>query len=197
MPGLPHPGWKRRGDRPVPPGRGILPGGEPAGSEPAGLPAGGCGGASAEDAKYFLGVTQEAGPCTVHTAAQPDPDLPFDPNQPWDPSDPWNPNTNPLDPTGQGGGVPPTLTGGPGRASGRRDGGPQRDGPHHQPGDREALRILNKNGPAGHSSAGPFFVLQTERLPYAEDTWEPLVISIFYLEKDLSGDLFQTVDPCT
>ena len=62
------------------------------------------GGASAEDAKYFLGVTQEAGPCTVHTAAQPDPDLPFDPNQPWDPSDPWNPNTNPLDPTGQGGG---------------------------------------------------------------------------------------------
>lgn len=29
------------------------------------------GGASAEDAKYFLGVTQEAGPCTVHTAAQP------------------------------------------------------------------------------------------------------------------------------
>ena len=62
------------------------------------------GGAGAEDAKYFLGVTQEAGPCTVHTAAQPDPDLPFDPNQPWDPSDPWNPNTNPLDPTGQGGG---------------------------------------------------------------------------------------------
>lgn len=104
MPGLPHPGWKRRGDRPVPPGRGILPGGEPAGSEPAGLPAGGRGRRRRRGRQVFSGCDPGGRPCTVHTAAQPDPDLPFDPNQPWDPSDPWNPNTNPLDPTGQGGG---------------------------------------------------------------------------------------------
>ena len=55
MPGLPHPGWKRRGDRPVPPGRGILPGGEPAGSEPAGLPAGGCGRRQRRGRQVFSG----------------------------------------------------------------------------------------------------------------------------------------------
>lgn len=144
------------------------------------------GGAGAEDAKYFLGVTQEAGP--VRSTLRPSPTgSPFDPNQPWDPSDPWNPNTNPLDPTGAGRrGCRRPWTGGPGRASGRRDGGPQRDGPYHQPGDREALRILNKKRARGASLRGPVFRSANRAAPICRRHVEPLVISIFYLEKDLS-----------
>lgn len=115
------------------------------------------GGAGAEDAKYFLGVTQEAGPVRSTLRPSPTPDLPFDPNQPWDPSDPWNPNTNPLDPQGQAAGVPADLD--------RRTRTRLRAERRRTPAGRtpsstrrqEALRILNKKRARGASLRGPVF----------------------------------------